>query len=137
MMAGRDQCVYRGFGDGTPDITQRPCLNPANRTALLSETNYDLNDGTIDVLNVSSAVERTPRLSYLLAYRFIDEKESNLLGFDLNYRMTEKHTLALRELFDLDRGETLDFTIALVRKFPRWFGALSFELDQAEDDFGV
>ncbi len=108
-----------------------------DRTALLSETNYDLNDGTVDVLNVSLAVERTPRLSYLLGYRFIDETESNLLGFDLNYRMTEKHTLALRELFDLDRGETLDFTIALVRKFPRWFGALSFELDQAEDDFGV
>ena len=31
----------------------------------------------------------------------------------------------------------LDFTIAFIRKFPRWFGALAFELDEAEDDFGV
>ena len=40
-------------------------------------------------------------------------------------------------MFDLDRGETLDFTIAFIRKFPRWYGAISFELDEAEDYFGV
>lgn len=108
-----------------------------DRTALLSELNYDMNDGEVDVLNVSVAVERPPRLSYLIGYRFIEEGESNLLGFDLNYRLTEKHTLALREAFDLERGRTLDFTIALIRRFPRWYSALSFALDEAEDDFGV
>ena len=60
-----------------------------------------------------------------------------MLGFDMNYRLTEKYTMAFRELFDLARGETLDFTIAIIRKFPRWFGAVSFELDEAEDDFGI
>ncbi len=108
-----------------------------DRTALLSETNYDLNDRDVDILNVSLAVERTPRFSYLIGYRFIDETDSNLLGFDMNYRLTEKHTIAFRELFDLDRGRTADFTVALIRKHPRWFSALSFQLDEAEDDFGV
>ena len=108
-----------------------------DRTALLSEVNYDVNDGAVGVWNVSVAVERPPRLSYLLGYRFINESNSNLLGFDMNYRLTEKHSLALRESFDLARGRTADFTVALIRKFPRWFGALSFALDQAEDDFGV
>ncbi len=108
-----------------------------DRTALLNESNYDVNDGQFDIMNVSLAVERTPRLSYLIGYRFIDETESNLLGLDINYRLTEKHTLAVRELFDLDRGDTLDFTIAFVRRFPRWFTALSFQLDEAEDDYGI
>ncbi|MEK6799974.1 MAG: LPS assembly protein LptD [Planctomycetota bacterium] len=108
-----------------------------DRTSLLSELNYDMNDGEVDILNASMAVERSPRLSYLIGYRFIEEEDSNLLGLDVNYRLTEKHTLALRELFDLERGETLDFTVALIRRFPRWYSALSFELDQAEDDFGV
>lgn len=108
-----------------------------DRTALLSELNYDINDGEVDIFNLSLAAERPPRLSYLLGYRYIEESNSNLLGFDMNYRLTEKHTLAMRELFDLGRGRTLDFTIALIRKFPRWFGAISFELDDAEDDFGV
>ena len=108
-----------------------------DRTAFLSEINYDLNDGEVDILNISLAVERSPRLSYLLGYRMIDETQSNLLGFDMNYRLSEKHTLALRERFDLDRGQTQDFTVAFIRKFPRWFGALSFALDEAEDDFGI
>lgn len=108
-----------------------------DRTALLSEINYDVNDGAIGVWNVSVAMERPPRLSYLLGYRFINKSNSNLLGFDLNYRLTEKHSVAVRESFDLARGRTVDFTIALIRKFPRWFGAMSFALDEAEDDFGV
>lgn len=108
-----------------------------DRTALLSELNYDLNDGEIDIVNVSLAVERSPRLSYLLGYRYIEESNSNLLGFDMNYRLTEKHSLAIREAFDIDRGRVLDFTVAFIRKFPRWFGAVAFELDEAEDDFGV
>ncbi len=108
-----------------------------DRTALLSEANYDLNDGELDILNVSLAVERTPPFSYLIGYRFIDETDSNLLCFDMNYRLTEKHTIAFREMFDLDRGQTADFTVALIRKHPRWFSALSFQLDEAEGDFGV
>ncbi len=108
-----------------------------DRTALLSELNYDLNDGEVDILNVSLAVERSPRFSYLVAYRLIEQSDSELLGFDLNYRLTEKHTLALREAFDLARGRSLDFTVALIRKFPRWFGAVSFAFDEPEDDFGV
>jgi hypothetical protein len=108
-----------------------------DRTALLSELNYDTNDGEIDILNVSLAVERSPRFTYLVGYRFIEEGNSSLVGFDMNYRLTEKHTLAMRELFDLARGQSLDFTVALIRKFPRWFGAISFALDEPEDDFGV
>ncbi len=108
-----------------------------DRTALLSEVNFDMNDGAVDVFNLSLAVERSPRFSYLLGYRYIGDTDSNLLGFDMNYRLTEKHTLALREAFDLERGQTLDFTIAFIRKFPRWFSAVSFELDEAEDDYGV
>jgi hypothetical protein len=108
-----------------------------DRTALVTESNYDLNDGEIDVLNVSFVVDRPPRLSYLIGYRFIEETESNLLAFGANYCLDEKHTLALRELFDLDRGTTLDFTVGLVRKLPRWYAAVAFRLDKSEDDFGV
>jgi len=108
-----------------------------DRTALLSNVNYDLNDGEADIVNVSVAVERSPRFSCLIGYRFIEESDSNLLGFDMNYRLSEKHTLAIREAFDLEEGRSLDFTVALIRRFPRWFSAISFALDEAEDDFGV
>ena len=108
-----------------------------DQTAFVTESSWDLNDGKNDIFNVSMVVERSPRLSYLVGYRLIEDVESSLLAFDANYRFNEKHTLVLRELFDLDRGRTLDFTIGLIRRFPRWYGALSFQLDEAEDDFGV
>lgn len=106
-------------------------------TALASEVNYDMNDGEVDIFNLSLAVERSPRFGYLLAYRFIEEQDSNLLEFGVNYKIDEKHTVAVREAFDLDRGDTLDFTVAYIRKYPRWFVALMFELDEAEDNAGV
>lgn len=108
-----------------------------DRTAMLAETNFDLNDGKVDVYNVSFVVERPPRLSYLVGYRFIKATDSNLLAVDVNYQLTEKHTFAVRERFDLDRGRSLDLTFGLIRRLPRWFTALSFEIDEGEDDYGV
>ncbi|MCP4590285.1 MAG: LPS assembly protein LptD [bacterium] len=106
-------------------------------TALMSETNHDLNDGEIDVFNISYVVERPPRLSYLLGYRFIEESDSNLLALGANYRINEKHSLAVRERFDLRRGETEEFSLAIIRKLPRWYVAVKFDLDEIEDDLGV
>ncbi len=106
-------------------------------TLILGEMNYDLNDGEVDRLDLALQVDRTPRFSYGLDYRFIEETDSNLLGFELNYRADEKHAFAVRELFDLERGRTHDFSVTYIRKYPRWYVALVFELDEAEDNAGV
>ncbi len=108
-----------------------------DQTALLSESSYDMNDRDLDIQNVSLVVERSPRLSYLLGYRYIGDENSNLFAFDANYKLTSKYTVAIRELYDIDRKRTLDFTVGFIRRFPRWYAALSFRLDEAEDDFGV
>ena len=106
-------------------------------TTLISEANFDLNDGELDVFNISCAVERPPRLSYLIGYRFIEETDSNLLALGANYRISEKHTITVREEFDLQHGETLEFSLGVIRKFPRWYVGLTFDLDKVEDDLGI
>jgi hypothetical protein len=106
-------------------------------TQLISEANFDLNDGEMDVFALTYAVERTPRLSYLIGYRNIGELDSNLLGLGVNYRISEKYILAVREEFDLERGETAEFDVGIIRKFPRWYVGLTFAVDKIEDDFGV
>jgi len=109
----------------------------SDSTALLSDANWDMNDGEMDTFNISLAVERTPRFSYFLGWRYIREIDSSLLGFGANYRISRKHTIAFREYFDLDRGETLEFRITYIRKLPRWYVAASFDLDKAREDFGI
>jgi hypothetical protein len=106
-------------------------------TELVSEMNYDLNDGEVDTLALTYGVERSPRLSYLVGYRYVGEGESNVLAAGVNYRISEKYIVAVREEFDLDRGETAQFDVGVIRKFPRWYVAVTFAVDEIKDDFGV
>ena len=106
----------------------------SDSTALLYDFNWDVNDCQMDVQNISLAVERTPRLSYFLGWRTIDATNSNLLGVGANYRISDKHAFAVREFFDIDRGETEEFAITYLRKFPRLYVALTFELDETEGE---
>lgn len=106
-------------------------------TNLSAEMNYDLNDGEMDIFSLTYAVERSPRLSYLVGYRFIEEIDSNLLGAGVNYKISDKYTVAVREEFDIERGETAEFDVGVIRKFPRWFVGVTFALDEVEDDVGV
>ena len=109
----------------------------SDTTAVISESVVDLNDGRLGTFDISYVVERSPRLSYLIGYRYIDKIDSSLLAFGFNYQLTEKHTLAVREEYDLDRGETSEFSVAVIRRLPRWFMGLTFDLDNIEDDVGV
>jgi hypothetical protein len=109
----------------------------SDHTALLSDVNWDMNDGEVDQYNISLAVERTPRLAYFLGWRYLEEISSNLVGLGGNYKISSKHTFAVREFFDLERGDTLEFGVTYIRKFPRWYVAITFELDKAKDNFGV
>ncbi|GMU20984.1 MAG: hypothetical protein AMXMBFR13_10800 [Phycisphaerae bacterium] len=109
----------------------------SDTTAILSESNWDLTDGSMDLFNLSYAVERTPRFSYFVGYRRIGDTESNLLGAGMNYELNVKHRLALRGYYDLDRGEMETFDVTVIRKWPRWYTAVTFGLNNIEEDIGL
>ena len=109
----------------------------SDTTAVLSDANVDLNDGSMDLFNVSYAVERTPRFSYFLGYRYIGDTDSNLIGGGVNYKVNTKHTVAVRTFYDLNEGRTAEFDISIIRKFPRWYAAVTFGVDNIEEDFDV
>lgn len=109
----------------------------SDTTAILSDANWDLDKGEMAKFDLSYAVERTPRLSYFIGYRKIGPTDSNLLGIGANYQINSKHTVAVREYFDLERGKTETFDVTIVRRFPRWYGALTLSLDRIEDNIGM
>ena len=39
----------------------------------------------------------------------------------------------MRDYFDLDLGRNAGFEIAYIRKFPRWYVGVTFEVDDTED----
>jgi len=109
----------------------------SDTTAIYSDANWDLNKGELAKFDVSYAVERTPRLSYFIGYRKIAAEDANLLGIGGNYRIDSKYTVAVREYFDLERGDTETFDVTIIRRFPRWYGALTLSLDNIEDNVGL
>jgi hypothetical protein len=109
----------------------------SDTTAILSETNWDLTDGNADLFDISYAVERTPRFSYVVGYRRIHDTDSDLIGGGVNYQFNARNSIAVRNYFDLQRGRTEEFEVALIRKWPRWYTAMTFSVDQIEDVYNV
>ncbi len=109
----------------------------SDTTAVLSDTNFDLNDGTMDLFNISYAVERTPRLSYFFGYRRIHDTDSNLIGFGTNYQLNSKYSTALRTYYDIERSELEEFDISIIRKWPRWYTAITFGLDNIDENISL
>lgn len=109
----------------------------SDTTAILSDANFDLDDGNVDLLGLSYAVERSPRFSYFVGYRRIHDTESDLIGAGLNYAFNPKYRLAVRTYYDIERSRTDMFDISIIRKWPRWYTALTFEVDELEDVIGI
>lgn len=109
----------------------------SDTTAVLSDSNFDLEDGDMDLLNLSYTVERSPRFSYFVGYRRIHDTDSNLIGAGANYGISTKYRVAVRTYYDIERSRTDMFDISIIRKWPTWYSALTLQVDRLEDTFGV
>ncbi|HOA74236.1 MAG TPA: LPS assembly protein LptD [Phycisphaerae bacterium] len=109
----------------------------SDTATLLADSNWDLNDGKLDLFNVSYAVEYTPRFSYVLGYRRIADTDSNLIGLGTNYEFNSKYRMAFRGYYDIERSKMETFDVTIVRRWPRWFTAVTFGLDNIEEDIHI
>lgn len=109
----------------------------SDTTSLLYDFNFDLNDGSYDMNDVSIAVERLPRTSYVFGVRHAGDINLNLIGGGFNYRMSEKHLVAFRGYLDLETGELGEVAVGLVRRLPRWYAGLNLEYSKVDDDLSV
>ncbi len=109
----------------------------SDTTALLYDFNYDFDEDRFDRNNVSLAVERSPRLAYVFGWRHASEIDLDLMGGGYNYRLNEKHISAFRIWYDVDRGKLGEMTISYIRRLPRWYFAVNFEVDEVFDDYTI
>jgi len=109
----------------------------SDSTVVVYDGVYDWNNGNVGTSNVSLAVEREPRLGYFVGWRYIHDTNNSLLGGGANYKLNEKHTVGIREYYDLDRGRNYTTELVYIRKWPRWYTAIAFDIDRSLDDVGV
>lgn len=109
----------------------------SDSTVVVYDGVYDANRGNMGTSNVSLAVEREPRLSYFVGWRYIHDTNNSLLGAGANYKLSEKHSVAIREFYDIELGRNYTTELAYIRKWPRWYSSIAFDVDRSLDDWGV
>ena len=109
----------------------------SDTTSLLYDFNIDVNDWEFDRHDVAIAIERLPRVAYVIGWRSAGDIDLNLVGGGVNYRLNPKHIMAARAYWDVDRGQLGEIALAYVRKLPRWYVAVEFEFDRVFDDASV
>ena len=102
--------------------------------AVWTDTNFNLDSGTLDVFTVGATITHTPRLSYTVGHRYIPDADSAmaLVGFD--YQINEKWRVTLLQQFDFDRNENAQSDFILTRRMHRWLVRFRVELDPGEDE---
>lgn len=99
-----------------------------------SDTNFHLNDGTLDVFTIGTTVAHTPRFSYTVGHRYVPDGDSAQTLFGFDYRINRKWRLMLREFYDFDRGQNAQTDFILARRLHRWVMRVRLELDPGEDE---
>ncbi len=106
----------------------------SDTTTLLYDVNWDLNDRAVDRHNIALAIERSPRLSYVIGLRHAQDIDYTIVGGGVNYKLTEKHTVGTRLWYDIERDELGSLAVTYIRKLPRWYFAVNFETDEVLED---
>jgi len=113
--------------------------NISNTTAFLTDVNVNLNNGNIGQFNAGVAVQRDPRVRYYLGTRIINDLDTALGVFGVTYRINKIYTVSLFEQYDFDflHGRNLLTTASIIRKFPRWYMAVSVSYDRSLNGTGI
>jgi len=149
LMTAPDNSVQRDF------INAEYFWSISDTTSLLADLNYDIDDGEIDLANIGLSVNRDPRLSYYVGFRYMNDLGTKLLAngdsrnlnsaivtAGVEYRINKKYSISLYEQYDLlyHDGRNLGTRIGIIRSFPRWKVGLTMIFDQrysGDDEFTV
>jgi hypothetical protein len=99
-----------------------------------TDTNHNLDTGSLDTFTVGATVTHTPRLSYTVAHWYIPDANSAMALFGIDYQINEKWRLAVLQQYDFDRAENGQSSLTLTRRMHRWLVRFRIELDPGEDE---
>lgn len=113
-------------------INTEASMQVSDSTVILGSANYDLQSSKLGRGDIGVAVARDPRLRYYVGLRSIPDLNATVGTFGVNYKINRKYELAVFEQYDFDlNGHNNVSSVSLVRKFPRFYGAVSYVYDRA------
>ena len=99
-----------------------------------TDTNYNTDDGTLDLFAVGTTITHSPRLSYTVAHHYIPDGHSAVTSVSFDYRINEKWQLHVLQQYDFDRQENAQSDFVLTRRMHRWLMRLRLKVDPGQDE---
>ena len=109
-------------------------------TAILGDTNFDLNSGVFQQVNVGFSRLVWPDLSYYVGSRYLRrlvsgrEVGSNAVAFAATYVLDPRYTLVFAEQYDFDYDAGIRSDITLIRKYHQINFAVTVSSDESLDE---
>jgi hypothetical protein len=111
----------------------------SDTTILISDVQHNLDERRLATASVGMIAQRSPRTSYYLGLRYIDELDSSIGTAAIGYQLTAKYSIALRESIDFNDGSNVYSWVTFTRKFDRFFMLFTVfnNADSGESGFSI
>jgi hypothetical protein len=104
-----------------------------------TDTNFNLDQGSLDKFTIGTTITHTPRLSYSLGQRLIPDAHSNVTFVSADYEINEKWRVAFLEQYDWGRQKNAKSSLLLMRRLHCWLVRLRFDVsaNKGENFVGI
>jgi len=109
----------------------------SDSTAILSDAEYNIDHAVLATASIGMAVSRYDRLSYYLGLRYIEQLNSDIATFAIQYQLTAKYNLVFSQSYDFGAQQDVGTDITVERQFDRLTCDLTIFHDSVENNSGV
>jgi lipopolysaccharide assembly outer membrane protein LptD (OstA) len=109
----------------------------SDTTALLGDAQYNLDESRLATAAIGLAVRRDPRVAYYIGTRYIQELNSNITTFAVDYQLSKKYLFNFAQSYDFSQQGNVSSSITLTRRFDRFFLAVRFNYSASDNVSGV
>jgi hypothetical protein len=109
----------------------------SDTTALLSDANWNVDEGTLATTSAGFSVQRDPRMRYYLGVRYIGEVNNTIATFAMNYQISAKYSLSVVQSLRLDDVQNQVTSVTLNRQFEQFTFSVQTFYDPIDDTSGI
>lgn len=98
---------------------------------------HSFDSDEIEQWNLGLTLDHTPRLRSYLSLRTIDEVDSSIIRYGVDYLLSRKYHVSVSHSYELEEGESRNVSLVLTRRLPQMLLMLGVDVDPVENDTSI
>jgi hypothetical protein len=105
-------------------------------TAVISDAQYNLDEAELATTAMGVIVRRGDRMDWYLGNRYINELDSSILSFLMNYQVSTRYSLSLGQSYDFGGDHDTTSTVSFTRRFDMFYLTAGVRRNETDGDHG-